>query len=569
MSDEEDTTILLSGKNSGRGLCEPSMSVQHQTLSKDSQNVVCVNSRNHAVVATFVGILGGIAFGYDMGFSLNVFTQVKQFYSLTCMEQYMIRSVWLIGALFASAVGGIVIDGCGRRWTICCTAILLVLGLAISAAGNSYPLLLCGRLVSGFGGSLSAVAQCIYAAELSDAHVRGRSVSVHQLGAAMGFLLACVAGAADNIDWKMLVWLGTIPVIIEGLLAAFFLPRSPHFTLLQMSQTTQIKRPSVWCAAGNLVETFVLALGLVFFQQFSGLYSVLTYAPRLFVLLGVCPDIAPSVANITFGIIKVCATFLSLCAVDRVGRRPSLIVSATCMMTSIALLGVFSAVEESEIVLLLDTKLEPCGVIESGGSLVPSPEDISSQLLPAGTPPYPYLPTPVSLIARDSWSDLNPCSEVSSVLSPGLRYLAMFTLLCYESAFAFGLGPVVWLLLAELFPAAARGRAVALTMCLHWLADFIIPATFVGFLDVFSLGGSFLFFSMICLFCISFVFLFVPETKGKSLHQIAQELKNVSPKTRMFQNLQGLPCLSKSEWLLHKARQYRQVSHSGVESTVI
>lgn len=204
---------------------------------------------------------------------------------------------------------GIVVDGCGRRWTICCTASLLVLGSVVSSLATSYPLLLCGRLVGGFAGALSAVAQCIYAAEMSEPQSRGRAVLLHQLGVAAGLLLSSIAGTGNDTQWRMVVWLSAIPAIIQGLVALIFLPDSPQFRLLQMSQNLQTKPSRTCFALGNLAETLLLAFGLVFLQQFSGRPAVLYYAPRVFLLVGVCPDAAFTVAAIILNIIKVSILF--------------------------------------------------------------------------------------------------------------------------------------------------------------------------------------------------------------------------------------------------------------------
>lgn len=581
MSDEEDTTILLE-KNEDREKIGATLVIR-QPLSANGPNVIDVTSRSHIalLLASFVAALSGLAFGYDMGIGSNMMPQMKGTFELSCMEQHIIGITWLIGALIASFIGGIVIDGCGRRWTMCCTASLLVLGSVISALAGSYPLLLCGRLMAGFAGALSAVTQCIYAAEVSEAQSRGRAVLLHQLGVATGLLLSSIAGIGDDTQWRMVIWMSAIPAAIQGL-AALFLPHSPHFKLLQMSQTSQSKQSPNCCAIGNLAETLLLAFGLMFFQQFSGRPTVLYYAPRVFMLVGVCPDAAFTVAAIILNIIKVGAVSLSLCVVDKIGRRPCLIVGATCMMTSIALLGMISSMEESDMDLLSNSSLESCQSVEmgetvpvmssAGGFHYTAGVGMASPPLPTGMPPpFPLLPTPVSLVADDTYVGASPWCPVpvESSLSPSLRYLALFALVCYEIAYSFGLGSVTWLLLSELFPASVKGRAVALTTSLHWFADLITPATFSAFISAVSMGGAFLCHSVVCLNAIIFVFLFIPETREKSLHQIAQGLKTMSSKTRMFQNLQGLPCLTKNAWLLQKSRQYRQVTHSTIESTII
>ncbi|XP_049787189.1 solute carrier family 2, facilitated glucose transporter member 10-like [Schistocerca cancellata] len=563
MSDEEDTTILLSGRKEGR---EKSVTVTPPpVIIKSNNNAVTDKSQSHAILASSVAMLGGLAFGYDIGSNDSILHEMELSFRLTCLQQHMTFNMWLVGAAMASVFGGVPVDRLGRRWSTVCANIMLSVGSAVSILSSSYAMLLCGRLVAGFGGALSAVALDVYLAELATPVSRGKLVQAFHLGAAAGIVLAgSVAGG--GVHWLAAASLGILPPLVAAALAVR-LPPSPHFTILRHvagDPSTRGSSSSV-AAAGSLLETLALALVLVSVVQFSGHSSVALYTRRLFALLGVCSESAGVVTNITIGIVKVCFTGMSVCLVDRIGRRPALLVATTCAMLSVALLGAFSAYGGSST-----SWTNPCNAVPSISS---QPQLIQYSVgeavapdLPTGSPPpFPMLPTPVPLIAEPA----PRCMQHEAQPPAAAHVLAILSALCYQAAYAFGLGPVTWLLLAELFPATTKGRALALTAGVYWLDDFIVRSTFSSMVESLSVAGTFLLNSVVCMMGVLLIFLFVPETKGKSLHQIAQELKNVSPKTRMYQNLHGLPCLSNNEWLLHKSRQYRQVSHSGMESTVI
>jgi hypothetical protein len=106
MSDEEDTAVLLSGKNEDHEKVNTALVVQHDISGSE---VTHVTFRSDIVfyLTSFVAVFGGLAFGYDMGIGTNIISQVKDTYELTCMEQYMISSTWFIGAIIASFVGGV------------------------------------------------------------------------------------------------------------------------------------------------------------------------------------------------------------------------------------------------------------------------------------------------------------------------------------------------------------------------------------------------------------------------------------------------------------------------------
>lgn len=107
MSDEEDATVLLGRKTEDRTKISTTLVIQ-QPVSVCGPNVTDIAPRTEVVLllASLVTFLGGVSFGYDMGIGSNVITQVKDTFTLTCMEQHVMSSIWFIGAIIASFVGG-------------------------------------------------------------------------------------------------------------------------------------------------------------------------------------------------------------------------------------------------------------------------------------------------------------------------------------------------------------------------------------------------------------------------------------------------------------------------------
>lgn len=180
--------------------------------------------------------------------------------------------------------------------------------------------------------------------------------------------------------------------------------------------------------------------------------------------------------------LQVFFTSLSLCLIDKVGRRPALIVGITCMMTSVALLGVFCSMEDNGQVVTSISQAAGCDSAnvwmtfnQEMGLLYSSGNGVASPVLATGAPPFPLLPTPVSLVAKDPWVDAVPncLQNVHSTLSLTMRYLTLATYVIFLAAYSFSLGPIVWLVIVELFPAVTRGRAVCLTTSLYWAAELV------------------------------------------------------------------------------------------------
>lgn len=178
------------------------------------------------------------------------------------------------------------------------------------------------------------------------------------------------------------------------------------------------------------------------------------------------------------------STVLCFCIIDRLGHRTSLIMSSTITMICMALLALLASLDEPEHMYSFINN-EHCHRIilsDSPAAITIPKYDVwlsemseSNQELVHNPPPYPMLPTPLSLIS----SDFVPCFELQSSLIPTLRILAIITIFLHEAAYALGFGTLTWILLCELFPTSIRGRGICAFTCLQWIADFIIPTKFI------------------------------------------------------------------------------------------
>lgn len=155
--------------------------------------------------------------------------------------------------------------------------------------------------------------------------------------------------------------------------------------------------------------------------------------------------------------------------------------------------------------------------------------------------------------------------DCSSSSADGLHYMALTALLAYVAAYSFSFGPVTWLLLSEIFPAAIKGRAMSVSTSVNWAANLVMSATFLRAIQLFSLGGVFLGYAIFTFLSIMFIFAAVPETKNKTLHRITKELQSTTFASRMVQHARQLPCLNNSTWLLRVAGNYSQLANNGQE----
>lgn len=551
MSDEEVIAVLKEDYQ-----CLPTKKWK-KSIPKEVKNLTPLTTGNQNVLIPLVAGLSGLAFGYDMGIGKPLTTFMKQDFTLNCHQENTILIVWFIGALLGGLFGGFSIDTFGRRFTMILSLIFLAFGSILSSLANHYILFLAARIICGFSGTISAMSHCIYMAEVSDKRKRGSNITLHQIGTASGLLLAIIIAATKGTkcQWRFIIGLTSVPALVACITIIIFLHRSPSFLLLKKlsnmpKHVNQLSASiTAWC---YILKMFVIMTIMLFLRQGTGRHQVLAYAPRLFSLLGMCPDDAEVAASIALGIIKVFSTSLALAVVERCGRRTALITSATICMTTISLLSLLATMDRGDDSLNLIR--EPCKNVATPNIT----ESINNQNanIPIGfPPPFPLLPTPLAITAPNPkpWTQIKTICEPQSTsegLTGGLQILAVITLFVYESAYALGIGPVPLLILCEVFPATIRGRSIGFFVIVLWISHIFISESIFKVTKMLTLAGAYLLYSFICLITIFYVFLFIPETKRKSLNQIAHELYRVSLKTRICENLKSLPLVCHIEWIM-------------------
>lgn len=199
-------------------------------------------------------------------------------------------------------------------------------------------------------------------------------------------------------------------------------------------------------------RALVICLGLMFFQQLSGVNAVIFYANSIFKDAG--STLSPDISAIIIGAIQVIVTYVSSILVDKAGRRILLLVSAAVMAACQGMLGYYFYLKE-------------------GGS------------------------------------------DVSSLAMIPLGSVALFIVI-----FSLGLGPIPWMMAGEVFTSDLKGPASSLAVGLNWLLAFLVTKMFSPMKEILGMGATFGIFGLICAVGVAFVFLLVPETKGKSLDEI-------------------------------------------------
>jgi SP family sugar:H+ symporter-like MFS transporter len=324
------------------------------------------------IVAFFFGALGELMFGYDTGVIGVALLFIKPQFHLTPILQGWVVSSLLLGAAVGVGVGGILSDRVGRRPALMGMAVTFTVGALLAALAPGVPWLVLGRLVMGLGVGCSAVVVIVYLAELAPTERRGAIASLGQLMVVCGILLAYLVdyGLAPARAWRWMVGVSVIPSVIL-LLGLLYLPETPRWLVKRgrpaeaaavlarlgrrhpEAELREIQRIDAIesgravrglgaalreLAGPALRPALVAAVGLAVFVQLMGINSIIYYAPTTLVSVGF-GQTAAIVANLGIGTLNVVVTLVAIAVIDRVGRRPLLLLGCAGMCLSMLALG--------------------------------------------------------------------------------------------------------------------------------------------------------------------------------------------------------------------------------------
>ncbi|KAI6647909.1 Solute carrier family 2, facilitated glucose transporter member 12-like [Oopsacas minuta] len=504
----EDSTPFLSNIKS----------TEHGSIASDSlvtqksytaRLIAYIHGNIYLYSAAVLAIAGGVLFGYDLGIISGAILQLRIEFCLGIVRSEIVVSSLVAGAFFGSLTGGILVDFLGRKVSIILDSVVFCVGAVILIFSESFWLLVIGRLIIGYGVSLSATAECVYVSEIAPSKKRGMLVSLNELGICLGILLAyTVSYLFVDIQegWRYMFGLSIIPALLQGI-GTLFLPRTPRFLLMKGKKELALKtlqkirgyetdvsdefnemrtaileeRRYHWWDLFRLkdcmLQRMLIGCMVVLFQQLSGQNSLLYYTPTLLKVLGFPSNQAATLATIGVGANKFLFSIITFFTIDKLGRRPLSLIDPHLILSN-----------NSSI------HLANC----DNTTLSPQSEYIFPNNLTLSN------------------------SQHTSVTAT--KWLSLILLMIYVGAYEISFGSIAWLLLCELFPPSVRGQAVSLATTVNWAMNFIVA---VSILSVYHLllGYMYIMYGVFCLIALCSVFFLVPETKGRSLENISEELK--------------------------------------------
>jgi sugar porter (SP) family MFS transporter len=425
--------------------------------------------------------LGGILYGFDVGIIAAALIFLRSSFALSPGMEGVVVSVVAIGAMFGAILGGTIADRFGRRTTLAYGGFLFIIGSILAPVSPNVAMLILARMLLGVAIGFTSVTAPVYVSELSPPNSRGMLIGLYQFALTAGIALADLAGywLAAGHAWRLMFGLGAIPAIIF-LLLVLTVPESPRWLFAQgrareaeevLLTYTDEEGTSV------LLEEIRNSLLIPVERRWSALWSP---AVRRSLLIAVGFTVLQQVTGINT-VIYYGPQIFSLAGI----RSDQSAIFATFLVAVVNVLATIIA-----LVLVDRVGRKPllyCGV---GGMTL-------------------------------SLFILSFAFHHQASLGSALGTIATACLMVYVICFAFGMGPIGWILAAEVFPLRLRGRGVAAATVGSGVSNFIVSLTF---LSLIKLAGNSLTFSIyggFCVLTLLFVRFVIPETKGRELESIS------------------------------------------------
>ena len=452
-----------------------------------------------AIVA--VATIGGFMFGYDSGVINGTHEGLRQAFGLSSLGEGVLTGALLIGCAVGAFSAGRLSDRIGRRNVMMVGAVMFIASAIAAGAATTSEFFVLARFIGGLGVGAASVVTPVYISEVTPANIRGRLATVQQIMIISGLTGAFVAnyvlansagGSTEPLwggypAWRWMLWLQVVPAGIY-FLALLTIPESPRFLVLRGREgqaagvltrlfgAAEAERkvgeirgslagdhhsPRLSDlrdrATGRLRPIVWTGIGIAVFQQLVGINVVFYYGAVLWQSVGFSENDALLI-NILSGALSIGACIATVFLIDRIGRKPLLLIGSAGMTVALAVV----------------TACFATGVVVNGSM------SLSDQV---GT---------TALIAAN-------------------LYVIFFNL---------SWGPVMWVMLGEMFPTQIRGSGLAVSGLAQWVANFAVVLSFPWAAEVIGLPITYAFYAAAAAVSFFFVRSMVRETRGRELEDM-------------------------------------------------
>ncbi|GAA3364646.1 sugar porter family MFS transporter [Saccharopolyspora gregorii] len=449
----------------------------------------------HVVMIASAAALGGFLFGYDTSVINGGVDAIQSYFQVGSAMTGLVVSSALLGSAVGAGIAGGLADRIGRIRVMQIAAVLFVISAIASAVPFAIWDLAIWRIVGGIAIGIASVIAPAYIAEVAPAAYRGRLTSLQQLAIVLGIALSqlvnyglaeAAGGSASNElgplqAWQWMLGVAAVPALVYLVLASM-IPESPRYLvaagrddkarevlsgiepgdvdgkIAEIRRVLGERKPRFSDLRGGFGVLPIVWVGMAIaaLQQFVGINVIFYYSSSLWQSVGI-EESSSLLLSLFTSIVNIVGTFIAIALVDKIGRKPLLVIGSIGMAVSLAVTGwAFSFAE---------------------------------------------------VVGEDA------------VLPPNWGVVALISASAFVLFFAASWGVVLWVLLGEMFPPRIRAAALAVGTMTNWVANWLVTVSFPSLRD-WNLPATYFMYAAFALISLVFVLRYLKETNGRSLEEM-------------------------------------------------
>jgi SP family arabinose:H+ symporter-like MFS transporter len=439
-------------------------------------------SMKFVTLVSIVSALGGLLFGFDTAVVSGAVGFMEDRFDLSKLQVGWAVSSLIIGCIVGAAMSGVLGDRFGRKKVLIAAAILFIISSIGSAIPDTFSAFIIARIIGGIGIGITSTLCPLYNAEIAPAKYRGRLVALNQLAIVTGIFLTYfvnlwISGIGDEAwaiasAWRWMFGVGAVPGMLF-LILLIFVPESPRWLIKQGRAAAAL--PILLRIHGEeLAKKEVIDIKQSFEQESGSIRQLFSPALRIALIVGVGLAVLQQVTGINAIMYYAPEIFKATGAGTNASLIQTILVGFINLVFTLVALWLIDKVGRKALLLVGSASMTIC-------------------LLVIG-------------IAFQTGHAAGP--------------LVLIFILLYVASFAISLGPVVWVIMSEIFPNRIRGKATAIAAMALWAADYLVSQTFPPMLSSAGPAVTFWIYGSMALLAFLFTWRVVPETKGKSLEEI-------------------------------------------------
>ncbi|HTG71181.1 MAG TPA: sugar porter family MFS transporter [Candidatus Udaeobacter sp.] len=439
-------------------------------------------SMKFVTIVSMVSALGGLLFGFDTAVVSGAVGFMEDRFDLSKLQVGWAVSSLIIGCIVGAAMSGILGDRFGRKKVLITAALLFIISSIGTAIPDTFSGFIIARIIGGIGIGITSLLCPLYNAEIAPAKYRGRLVALNQLAIVSGIFLTYfvnvwISGSGDEAwgvenAWRWMFGVGAVPGLLF-LILLFFVPESPRW-LIKQGRAAESLPILLKIHGEELAKKEVIDIKQSFKEESGSIRQLFSPGLRIALLVGVGLAVLQQVTGINAVMYYAPEIFKATGAGTNSSLIQTILVGFINFVFTIVALWLIDKVGRKALLLVGTASMAIC-------------------LLVIG-------------VAFHTGHAAGP--------------LVLVFILLYVASFATSLGPVVWVIISEIFPNRIRGKATAIAAMMLWAADYLVSQTFPPLLSSAGPASTFWIYGSMSLIALLFTWRVVPETKGKSLEEI-------------------------------------------------